>query len=248
MTTLATILQTFAFDSQAVRVVHKDGTPWFVAKDVCACLGIVNHRDALAKLDDDEKDGVGISDAIGREQITAIISESGLYTLILRSQGAVTSGTVAHTFRKWVTSEVLPAIRKTGQYSAPGVAQAAGDAQAASDARLDKVIGLVEQLLAALPHMAQSHSGQTQPMRRKKVVRVLYREDINRILALRAKGYVLDELVSESGFSQSQCWAVISGQYKVLESGRASINLKSPVARAADAAVKFERANQQPLI
>ena len=116
----STAMQAFAFDSHAVRVVDIDGQPWFVAKDVCACLDIVNHRDAIARLDDDEKDGVGISDAIGREQETTVINESGLYAIILRSQGAMTPGTPAHAFRKWVTAEVLPAIRRTGSCNAPG--------------------------------------------------------------------------------------------------------------------------------
>lgn len=122
------------------------------------------------------------------------------------------------------------------------------DAPAAEDARVDKLLNLMEKLLTAIPHMAQMHGGQ--PQRQKRAAKVLYRDDIERILALRAKGYVLDELVSESGFSQSQCWAVISGQYKVLESGRVSINLKNPSARAADAAAKFERVNQnqRPLV
>lgn len=235
--TLSTTLRTFAFDSHALRMVHLNGEPWFVAADVCAVLGITTEQ--TRRLDDDEKGLHSTQTPSGTQQMV-VINESGLYSLILGSRKPE-----AKRFKKWVTSEVLPAIRKTGQYSAPGVAPVAGNAQAASDARLDKVIGLVEQLLAALPHMAQS---QAQPVRRKRVVKVLYLNDINRILALRAKGYVLDELVSESGFSQSQCWAVISGQYKVLESGRVSINLKNPSARAADAAVKFERSNQQPLI
>lgn len=73
-----TALQAFAFDSHAVRVVMKEDAPWFVAKDVCLCLGITNHRNATSKLDADEKDGVHIMDAIGRQQQTTVINESGL--------------------------------------------------------------------------------------------------------------------------------------------------------------------------
>lgn len=248
MTTSPThALQAFAFDSQAVRVVSKGvGTsdtlgPWFVAKDVCACLGITNHWNVIAKLDDDEK-GLQTLESLGGPQEMAVISESGLYTIILRSQGATTPGKPAHTFRKWVTSEVLPAIRKTGSYAEPG-------AVLTSEARLDKLIGLVEQMLAVLPQMVQAQ-GQAQPARRKTTGKPMHMGDVNRILTLRTKGYTLDDLVQDTGFSQSQCWGVLSDRYKVLESGRVSIDLRSHSARAADAAAKFERGskNQRPLV
>lgn len=108
----------FSFDSHPVRVIVRDGSPWFVATDVCQALGLVNARDALLKLDDDEKATVGLADSQpGRgPQSLGIINESGLYTLVLRCRDAVKPGTVPHRFRKWVTSEVLPAIRKTGGY------------------------------------------------------------------------------------------------------------------------------------
>lgn len=93
-----------------------NGEPWFVAMDVCNAIGVVNYRDAVRKLDDDEK-GVGLTDTLGGNQESTIITESGLYTLILRCRDAVKRGTTAWRFRKWVTSEVLPAIRKTGVYT-----------------------------------------------------------------------------------------------------------------------------------
>lgn len=106
----------FNFESECpVRAIIIDGTPWFVAMDVCRAIGIANHRDAVRKLDDDEK-GVGSTDTLGGEQETTIISESGLYTLILRCRDAVTPGTIPYRFRKWVTGEVLPQIRRTGRY------------------------------------------------------------------------------------------------------------------------------------
>ncbi len=101
----------FEFKSHEVRTVVIEGEPWFVAKDVCEILEIANARDAVAALDSDEKDGVGITDAIGREQKTTVVSESGLYALIFKSRKPQ-----AKAFRKWVTSEVLPQIRKTGKY------------------------------------------------------------------------------------------------------------------------------------
>lgn len=101
----------FGYDDQLVRTVMIDGAPWFVAKDVCSALGIQNHKDSVAKsLDDDEK-GVEKIYSLGGVQETIVINESGLYTLIMRSNKPE-----AKRFRKWVTSEVLPSIRKTGQY------------------------------------------------------------------------------------------------------------------------------------
>lgn len=100
----------FCFDGNEVRVTNLEGNPWFVAKDVCAVLGISQHRDALSRLDDDERGSV-LLDTLGGKQDLSVISESGLYSLIFRSRKMA-----AKRFRKWVTSEVLPSIRKTGSY------------------------------------------------------------------------------------------------------------------------------------
>lgn len=108
----------FNFENSPIRVVEKQGEPWFVANDVCDVLGLTNPRKALTALDDDEKD-VTSSYTLGGEQKINIINESGLYILILRSRKATQQGTVQHKFRKWVTSEVLPSIRKTGSYALP---------------------------------------------------------------------------------------------------------------------------------
>lgn len=97
----------------AVRAVTLKGEPWFVAADVCRALGLGNSSQAIAKLDDDEKSGVIISDPHGREQVTRFISESGLYALVLSSRKPE-----AKAFKRWITHEVIPAIRKTGGYIA----------------------------------------------------------------------------------------------------------------------------------
>ena len=102
----------FKFENQVIRVVGTAEAPWWVGSDVCAVLEIANNRDALNRLDDDEKDDVVITDTIGRQQTVKAINESGLYSLILTSRKPQ-----AKKFKKWVTSEVLPAIRKTGRYS-----------------------------------------------------------------------------------------------------------------------------------
>jgi prophage antirepressor-like protein len=98
-------------DNDRFRVIDKNGDPWFVLADVCRKLGLTNPSQAAAALDDDEKDALRISDGIGRNQTTIIVSESGLYELIMRS-----TKPEAKRLRKWVTKEVLPSIRKTGGY------------------------------------------------------------------------------------------------------------------------------------
>lgn len=119
MTTNTNII-TFDFNGgNPVRTItDSQGEPWFVAKDVCEILGIGNVSKAVAKLDNDEKQqletNITSSNVGGRG--TLIVNESGLYALILRCRDAMTEGSVPHRFRKWVTSEVLPAIRQTGGY------------------------------------------------------------------------------------------------------------------------------------
>jgi prophage antirepressor-like protein len=104
--------QVFQYKQNAVRVakIDDDGTPWFVAKDVCDVLGVSNSRASLAFLDDDEK-GVTLSDTPGGQQELSTVNEAGLYSLILRSRKPE-----AKVFKRWVTHEVLPQIRKTGRY------------------------------------------------------------------------------------------------------------------------------------
>ena len=101
----------FTFDKMDVRVINKDGEPWFVAADVCAALDVGNVSMAVSRLDEDEK-GISSVDTLGGTQEQAIINESGLYSLILTSRKSA-----AKRFKKWVTSEVLPSIRKTGTYT-----------------------------------------------------------------------------------------------------------------------------------
>lgn len=105
-------IQIFNYQSNEVRTVEMGGEPWFVLKDVCNILGVVNDRNVAARLDEDEKD-VCQMDTLGGTQNVTVVSESGLYHVILRSDKPE-----AKPFRKWVTSEVLPSIRKNGGYIA----------------------------------------------------------------------------------------------------------------------------------
>lgn len=111
-------LSTFSFESNSIRTLAIDNEPWFVAKDLCDTLGIKNPTQALENLDEDERSmfNIGRSKVHGGGGEVNIVSESGMYTLILRCRDAVKKESVPHRFRKWVTAEVLPAIRKTGKY------------------------------------------------------------------------------------------------------------------------------------
>ncbi|MGI5144834.1 BRO family protein [Plantactinospora sp. CA-294935] len=100
----------FPATGQQIRTLLRNGEPWFVAADVCTALDINNSRQAVSYLDEDEK-GVTTNDTPGGQQQVSVVSEPGLYSLILRSRKPQ-----AKEFKRWVTHEVLPAIRKTGRY------------------------------------------------------------------------------------------------------------------------------------
>lgn len=96
-----------------VRTIVKDGEPWFVSADVCRALEVKNARDAVARLDDDEK-GVVLTDTLGGQQNVTIVNEPGLYALVLGSRKPE-----AKAFKRWITHEVIPSIRKHGAYLTP---------------------------------------------------------------------------------------------------------------------------------
>lgn len=105
-------IQRFEFKGAALRTLtDENGEPWFVAKDVCDVLELSNVGQALARLDDDEKSSITLNDGTPGNPNKAIVSESGLYALVLASRKPE-----AHEFKRWVTHEVLPQIRKTGGY------------------------------------------------------------------------------------------------------------------------------------
>ena len=102
----------------SVRVSQVDGEPWFAAKDVCDALEIGNSRQALVRLDDDEK-GVISTDTHGGVQQLQAVNEPGLYTLVLSSRKPE-----ARAFKRWITHEVIPSIRRHGMYATPQAAEA----------------------------------------------------------------------------------------------------------------------------
>lgn len=108
----------FQYQGAQVRTVIKDGEPWFIAKDVCEVLDIVDARQAVNRLDDDERCLIPVTDSLGRLQPTFAVNEPGLYTLILRSRKSE-----AREFKRWITHEVLPSIRRSGQYQLQQMSQ-----------------------------------------------------------------------------------------------------------------------------
>lgn len=105
-------MQIFCYNEKQIRTVAIDGEPWFVLKDVCEVLGISKYRDVAERLDEDERGSVRV-DTLGGTQRMAAVNESGLYHVIIRSDKPV-----AKPFRKWITADVLPTMRKTGGYVA----------------------------------------------------------------------------------------------------------------------------------
>jgi prophage antirepressor-like protein len=107
-------LQVFDFEDRQVRIVTVNEEPWWVLRDVCDVLGLTTPARVAERLEKDEVSQTHLTDSVGRKQETIIVNESGLYNVILRSDKPD-----AKKFRKWVTSEVLPAIRRHGAYMTP---------------------------------------------------------------------------------------------------------------------------------
>lgn len=140
-------LTTFQFPAtgDTIRMFTRNGSPWFSAADVCAVLDIANPRDAVRSLDDDEADdhGVGSTDTL----TVKVVSEPGLYSLILRSRKPE-----AKAFKRWITHEVLPAIRQTGKYeSAPALPRTYADALRELAATVEQAEQVQAQLAIAAP-------------------------------------------------------------------------------------------------
>lgn len=174
-----TVLIPFQFQSHQIRAIKDEhGEPWIVAKDVCAVLDLVNVSMALSALDDDEKmtltNSDGHSGQRGGAQFYNVINESGLYALIFKSRKPE-----ARAFRKWVTSEVLPAIRKTGQYhrqTAP---------VSRPDVSWEEYTGLLRDKITLL---------ELQQPKRRRTPRPFTEEDQAEIRRLSALGYSFREI------------------------------------------------------
>jgi len=123
---MTSLLKLFKLDHSDIRVLDIQGVPWFVGKDVCEYFGDTHYRRSLSRLDEDEK-GVTHIQTAGGEQRATIINEPGLYSLLFNFQPQKSTDQESpiiierikkiKAFKKWVTSEVLPSIRKTGAYT-----------------------------------------------------------------------------------------------------------------------------------
>lgn len=151
-------LQLFSFENHEVRSLLINDEPYFVGKDVAEILGYKNPRDAVNKHVDDEDKGVAKCDTLGGVQELTIINESGLYSLVLSSKLPS-----AKKFKRWVTSEVLPALRKTGQYQVKDLSGSELMARALIEAQnvlaaKDKVIEEMKPKVVFADAVATSHT------------------------------------------------------------------------------------------
>ncbi|AVR88998.1 BRO-N domain-containing protein [Thauera aromatica] len=143
----------FQFESRAIRVVTDDnGEPWFSAKEVCDVLGYGNPHQALAShVDVDDLQKLEAIDSVGRTQQTNHINESGLYALIFGS-----TKEEAKRFKRWVTHEVLPSIRKTGSYAAKAASHSSGLPQYRKARAIDMATRAAERICAQFPRLGES--------------------------------------------------------------------------------------------
>jgi prophage antirepressor-like protein len=147
-------IEVFSFDDKSVRTFVIDGDPWFLAADVCDVLDIGNVSMAVGRLDEDGVSTTEVIDSLGRRQSAKIVSESGLYELVFLSRKPN-----ARAFKRWVTLEVLPSIRKTGSYGVSSVdpAQVSRSDLARlvleSERELEQARGVIAELAPVAAHM-----------------------------------------------------------------------------------------------
>lgn len=195
----------FDFEANAVRVVMIEDAPWWVAADVCRVLEISNTRDALSRLDEDERDGVGITDAIGRSQTMNVINESGFYKLVLTSRKPA-----AKRFTKWVTAEVLPALRTRGRYEMPAEEVGAADEISIERSRYIELLESENALLRA----------ERRPKPKRAPARPRTDAENAEILRLIQAGLSAQKIAKLTGRSASLISMMRSG-LRVVEGGRA---------------------------
>lgn len=160
-------LGTFLFEQRTpVRLLDRDGEAWFVLNDVCQALNLANPRRAAQRLDDDEK-GVTIGNTLGGQQCLTVINEAGLYSLILTSRKAE-----ARRFKRWVTHEVLPTLRRTGTY-----------AMDQTDL-LEQVVPYLHDQQLRILHAAQAAAGDLVPVARLPMMTGLSIQKVRRTLHL----------------------------------------------------------------
>lgn len=186
----------FDFEDQPVRAMQRDGQSWWVAADVCRVLEIGNPTDAVRRLDPDE---VTLDTIEGNHRPTNLINESGLYALILTSRKPA-----ARRFRKWVTSEVLPALRREGEYR-----------MRSRDARREIGTERLIELLEAENTLLRQQAGKRA---KRRPVRPLTDEERAEIRRLIDEGRSLSQIARATGRSTSMISMFRSG-LRVVEGG-----------------------------
>lgn len=170
-------LQLFNFENQQVRTLTINEEPYFVGKDIATILGYKNTKDALLKhVDEEDKLGTQIATSGQRREMT-IINESGLYSLILSSKLPN-----AKKFKRWVTSEVLPTIRKTGSYQLPQTPEGQIRLLLESSVHTDERLTNVEEDIDLLKNKSEIDSNQRfqlQKVRNKRAIEVCGGKDSN---------------------------------------------------------------------
>lgn len=211
-------LQIFNYGEIPIRTIMQDDEPWWVLADVCRVLEIANSRNVAVRLDGDEKNTVHLTDGIQGNPNMTVISESGLYKVILRSDKPE-----AKKFTRWVTHEVLPALRKTGQYSLHPVTEQRGLTiddylKAASivancrNERLPYVLGFLEQGGLSIPKIQEMSAGKLVLADGRHTRYAKTDEDVN---AQAAACAIINEAVERYGFSLAQI-----GRITGIHSGR----------------------------
>ena len=203
-------LQTWNYESSEIRTVQMNGEPWWVLADVCKVLEISNSRKVSNRLEADEK-GVTLVDTLGGAQQVTIINESGLYAVILRSDKPQ-----AKPFRKWVTNEVLPSIRKHGAYM---MGQTPERIKALEVKEMNARVRMSNQFLK-LANVDTSMSKDYKAILIAKSAQVLAGEEILPLPKAQHKMYTATEIGNMFGVSKQKIGA-IANQYglKIAEYG-----------------------------
>jgi prophage antirepressor-like protein len=181
-------LQIFSYHDMQVRTVQQDGESWWVLKDVCDVLDLKQPHRVAARLDDDERTFLTVVDSAGKKQEMSIINEPGLYSVILRS-----SKPEAKSFKRWITHEVLPSIRKTGSYTTQ------------ADLRIDALAEEMRKLTQMVSDFTQQNRFALQPGVPGKKARRRWMRTLNE---------KLDELEVKTGMERS---CILHTFYRLLE-------------------------------
>lgn len=232
----------FDFEEQAVRIVVRDDEPWFVAADVCRVLEIVNTSQAVQRLDEDE---VTLCQIEGSHRETNLVSESGLYALVIRSDKSA-----ARRFRKWITAEVLPAIRRHGRYEAtpaPQPMEAGIDGLSLREAEL--WLGLVREARQVFGPRGAVALWQRSPLPKVRIQSEASeaegRAALAAMLAQEIEGRALSDLIDAARAGEFMAVSLLAGQgLRILPDGLFIANMTVGARRAALLAVPGVRADE----